>query len=74
MALVNIERVWQLDAVQRQVTANEISAQFGSIAFMYAKHVYKGHRTLESLQEPYLSQVPLIFDYIIAHGYQQVLS
>ena len=49
MALVNIEKVWQLDAVQRQITANEISAQFGSIAFMYAKHVYKGHRTLESL-------------------------
>ena len=74
MALVNIEKVWQLDAVQRQVTANEISAQFGSIAFMYAKHVYKGRRALETLQEPYLSQVSLIFDYVVAHGYQQVLS
>lgn len=74
MALVNIEKILQLDAVEKQVLANEASAQFGSIAFMYAKHVHKGLRAVETLQEPYLSQVPLIFAYVQEHGYQQILS
>lgn len=74
MALVNIKKAEQMDALQKQRIANEVSAQFGSLAFMYAKHVYKEYRALDTLSEPYLSQVPLIFAYLESQNYEQVLS
>lgn len=47
--LDNIQREYQLDSIQRQALAKEVGATYGSLAFLYAKHVHQGLRSLDSL-------------------------
>ena len=74
MALVNVRRTEQFDAVGKQQIAQQIGALYGSLAFMYAKSVVRGERQLESLTPAYQTQVAAIFAYVEEKGYGQVLT
>lgn len=72
--LVNVKKVVQLDAVERQALANEVSAQYGSLAFMYAKAVYQGSRSIEMVHSRYQQAVKDILAYVSANGYDLILE
>lgn len=72
--LVNVKRTVQLDAVERQALANEVSAQYGSLAFMYAKAVHQGTRTIEVINSRYHEPVNQILAFVLENGYDLILE
>lgn len=74
LVLDNIKRTVQLDAVERQELANQVSAQYGSLAFMYAKSVHRKERTLESVNERFYEPIQDILNYVTKNGYELILE
>lgn len=72
--LVNVKKVVQLDAVERQALANKVSAEYGSLAFMYAKAVYQESRPIELVHSRYQETVKDILKYVADNGYDLILE
>lgn len=72
--LVNVKKIVQFDAVERQALANQVSAQYGSLAFMYAKAVHQGTRTIESVNERFHEAISQILAYVSKNGYDLILE
>ena len=72
--LINIQREYQLDAIQKQQLSKEVAALYGSLALLYAKHVHQGLRSLDSLHPMYANSVTAILAYIKENGYGQILQ
>lgn len=72
--LINIQREYQLDAIEKQQISKEVAALYGSLALLYAKHVSQGLRSLDSLHPMYQKSVPAILTYIKENGYGQILQ
>ena len=72
--LVNVKRVVQFDSVERQALATKVSAQYGSLAFMYAKAVFNKTRTLESISERMHQPIKDILAYVEENGYNLILE
>lgn len=72
--LVNVKKVVQFDAVERQALANQVSAEYGSLAFMYAKSIFKGDRSIIDVNERFHEQIGKILDYVKQNGYDLILD
>lgn len=72
--LVNVKKVVQFDAVERQALANQVSAQYGSLAFMYAKTVYNGTREIDAIDARFHESIHSILEYTAQNGYDLILE
>ena len=72
--LANIKKRWLMDNTQKQRVTKEVSALYGSLALMYARHVNMGLKAPEELTPTYLVQVEAIFAYVEEMGYQDILQ
>ena len=72
--LANVKKRWVMDNVQKQRVTKEVSALYGSLAFMYARHLNMGLKEPESLTPTYLVQIEAIFAYVEEMGYQDILK
>ena len=72
--LANVKKRYLLDNIQKQQLTREVSALYGSLAFMYAKHISMGLKDSTTLTPAYQEQVDAIYAYVEEMGYQDILQ
>ena len=72
IALSPINKRLEFDAVSKQEEIIRLTSEFGSLAFMYAKHVHKGLRPIELVPERMVESTQAIMAYIDTHNLENL--
>lgn len=72
--LSNTKKVFQLNAQERQVIRDQVSAEYGSMAFRYARAVYNEARTVESVPQSLKSPVQEVLSFVKQAGYDFIFE
>lgn len=72
--LTNTKKLFQFTSREKETLGATISAQYGSLAFRYARFVFHNSRTLESVPDNVRESVTQVLDYVDKNGYDFVFQ